>query len=56
MSVTLNPKGYTMKKPNFYLTSQQYDKLLEMSKRTGLTMAELVRRAMDEFFSRMEDR
>lgn len=56
MSVTLNPKGCTMQKLNFYLTSQQYDKPLEMSKRTGLTMAELVRRAMDEFFSRMEDR
>jgi len=42
-----------MKKLNFYLTKQQYEKLLKLSQETGLTMAEIIRRAMDEY---LEDR
>jgi len=38
-----------MQKLNFYLTVKQYLKLQEISRNSGLTMAEIVRRAMDEY-------
>jgi len=43
-----------MKKLNFYLAEPQYQKLQEISRNSGLTMAEIIRRAMDEFFNRLE--
>ena len=33
---------------NIHLTNQQLDRLRQESKRTGLTVAELVRRAIDQ--------
>jgi len=34
---------------NVHLTPQQLKKLAELSKQTGLPMAELIRRAIDEY-------
>jgi len=39
----------TMKRVNFHLTGQQMEKLRAQSGDTGLTVAELIRRAVDEF-------
>lgn len=46
-----------MRKPNmirriFYLSKRQDDKLRARAKETGLSQAELVRRALDEYFAR----
>jgi hypothetical protein len=38
-----------MQRINFHLTKEQIAQLRRLSKRTGLTVAELIRRAVDEF-------
>ena len=43
-----------MKRIAMYVTEQQHKLLKELSERTGLTMAELVRRAIDEFLARIK--
>jgi hypothetical protein len=43
-----------MKRIAMYITEQQHKLLKELSERTGLTMAELVRRAIDEFLARIQ--
>ncbi len=42
------------KRMNFYLTDVEVKRLNEMSKKTGLTSSELVRRAIDEYWERFE--
>ena len=42
------------KRINFYLTDIQVRKLQVMSKKTGLTSSEIVRRAIDEYWERFE--
>ena len=39
--------GRTMKRTNVHLTESQLKRLAAMSKRTGLSVAELIRRAVD---------
>ncbi len=43
-----------MKRIAMYVTEQQRKLLKELSERTGLTMAELVRRAIDDFLERIK--
>jgi predicted DNA-binding protein len=43
-----------MKRIAMYITEQQRKLLKAMSEQTGLTMAELVRRAIDEFLARIK--
>ena len=38
-----------MKRTNIHLTEQQRAKLAKLAKKTGLTVAEMVRRAIDAF-------
>ena len=40
--------GYTMKRTTVWLTDAQVKKLTQTSKRTGLKVAELIRRFIDE--------
>jgi predicted DNA-binding protein len=42
------------KRVNFYLTDIQVKRLQMMSKKTGLTASELVRRAVDEYWEKFE--
>ena len=42
------------KRMNFYLTDVEVKRLNEMSKKTGLTASEIVRRAIDEYWERFE--
>ena len=42
------------KRMNFYLTDVEVKRLSEMSKKTGLTASEIVRRAIDEYWERFE--
>jgi len=41
-----------MKRTNIHLTEQQLQRLRKVAKKTGLTVAELVRRAVDEYLKR----
>jgi hypothetical protein len=41
-----------MKKTNLYLTEPSIAKLQELAKQTGLSVAELIRRAIDEFLTK----
>ena len=45
-----------MKKMNFNLTRPQYEQIMKIAQRTGLTIAELLRRAIDEYLERKESR
>lgn len=46
-----------MKRVNIYLTEQQLAQLRQLVNTTGLTMAELVRRALDAFLAiRMQEK
>lgn len=38
-----------MKRVNYHLTNQQIEKLKDLANATGLTVAELIRRAIDKF-------
>jgi len=41
-----------MKRVNYHLTETQIKQLKAISKKTGLTVAELIRRAIDEFLKK----
>ena len=43
---------HTMKRVNYHLTTSQIEKLREISKDTGLSVAELIRRAVDEYLGK----
>ena len=43
-----------MKRVNYHLTEKQIERLKELSDRTGLTAAELVRRAIDEYVKKQK--
>ena len=43
------PIIHTMKRVNFHLTSLELEALKELSKRSGLSVAELIRRAIDAY-------
>ena len=43
-----------MKRVNYHLTEMQIKQLKELSMRTGLTVAELIRRAIDEYVKRQK--
>lgn len=42
------------KRQNFYLTDIQVKRLQTMSKKTGLTASEIIRRSVDEYWERYE--
>lgn len=43
-----------MKRVNYHLTAPQIKKLKELSKKTGLSLAELIRRAIDKFLEKQK--
>lgn len=43
-----------MKRSNYHLTEKQIERLRELSEQTGLTAAELVRRAIDEYVKKQK--
>jgi len=43
-----------MKRVDFHLTVSQIKKLKKLSKKTGLTVAELIRRAIDKFLEKQK--
>jgi hypothetical protein len=43
-----------MKRTNFHITDQQLAALRGLAEKTGLTVAELVRRAIDDYLKREE--
>lgn len=43
-----------MKRIDTYLTWQQIDRLKEIAKETGLCVAELIRRAIDEYLEKVK--
>ena len=43
-----------MKRVNYHLTEKQIKRLQDHAKETGLTVAEIIRRAVDEYFDRKE--
>jgi len=43
-----------MKKTNLYLTEPSIAKLQELAKQTGLSVAELIRRAIDDFLKKQK--
>lgn len=45
-----------MQRVNFYLTEQQVTALTELSESSGLSVSELIRRAIDAFLSKSEKR
>ncbi len=42
------------KRRNFYFTDLQYKRLSLMSKKLGLSLSEILRRAFDEYWERFE--
>jgi len=54
--LTIEKKGVysklTMKRTNIHLSEKQIERLKALSKETGLTVAELVRRAIDEYLDK----
>jgi len=47
---------YTMKRTNIFLPQPQLDKLRKLADETGLTVAELVRRAIDDFLKKVKSK
>ena len=47
---------HTMKRVNYHLTEEQIRRLQSLAERTGLTVAEIIRRAVDEYLDRREKR
>ena len=45
---------HTMKRTNFHLTDLQIKRLRNVAKQTGLSVAELIRRAVDEWLEEYE--
>jgi len=43
---------FTMKRVNYHLTQKQIESLKKLSKETGLSVAELIRRAIDEYLEK----
>ena len=43
-----------MKRVNYHLTEQEIVRLQSLSDKTGLTVAEIIRRAVDEYLDRKE--
>jgi predicted transcriptional regulator len=43
-----------MKRTNIYLSEPSVGKLQELAKQTGLSVAELIRRAIDEFLKKQK--
>ncbi len=41
-----------MYRVNYYLSEKQIDKLKEQSKKTGISMSEIIRRAIDNYFKK----
>jgi predicted DNA-binding protein len=44
-----------MKRTNVHLAEPQLKRLAQLSKKTGLTVAELIRRAIDEYLEKTQD-
>ena len=44
----------TMKRVNYHLTEEEITKLQAFSNKTGLSVAEIIRRAVDEYLDRKE--
>jgi len=44
-----------MKKTNIYITKIQTDSLKKLSDKSGLSVSELMRRALDDFLERLEE-
>ena len=45
-----------MKRINFCFPEQLIEKLKKLSKDTGLTMSEIIRRALDDYFDKHKDK
>lgn len=45
---------HTMKRVTYHLTNNQIIKLQTLSKKTGLTVAEIIRRAVDAYLEKAE--
>jgi predicted DNA-binding protein len=45
-----------MKRTNIHLTQSQLKKLSSLAKTSGLSVAEIVRRAIDKFFERKKEK
>jgi len=43
---------FTMKRVNYHLTLKQIKSLKKLSKETGLSVAELIRRAIDDYLEK----
>lgn len=43
-----------MKRINYHLTELQIEQLKELSRKTGLSVAELIRRAVDEYMKKQK--
>ena len=46
----------TMKRVNYHLTEEQIKRLQVLSDNTGLSVAETIRRAVDEYLDRKEEK
>ncbi len=44
----------TMKRVNYHLTEEQIKRLQSLGEKTGLSVAEIIRRAVDEYLDRKE--
>ena len=45
----------SMKRVNFTLTENEIEKIKDESEATGLTMSDIVRRSLDEYFEKHEN-
>lgn len=45
-----------MKRINFCFPEQLIEKLKSLSNKTGLTMSEIIRRALDDYFDKQKDK
>jgi hypothetical protein len=43
-----------MKRANYYVTTLQQKRLLTLSKKSGLSVSEIVRRAIDEYWDKYQ--
>jgi Arc/MetJ-type ribon-helix-helix transcriptional regulator len=49
-------RGHIMPRVGLYLTEPQVNKLKDISNKTGLTVSDLIRRALDDWLERFEER
>ena len=47
--------GHTMRRRNMHLAEQQIERLEALAEKTGLSVAELIRRAIDRYLKAEED-